>query len=337
MKISEFLRRGTLQIAGGVILNLFKMKKRRDTLYFGDIPARYFLLCEKNGFAAEVQQIGQKWMYLYFSTLVPEALRKLRPDELLNGIVKNIWVNMGLMSGFSMSVEDKHVTINTRDEGMSELIGSNSFLTGFHQGVLNALYGKEVEVAETRQTREECLYSFRILDKKFRLEGKGKAAYDQLNHIPEMRGLTLHDMLKTKVFYLRGKKLYFRGKIIYPIENTVLHLFGNSGILLDKVPEISYRFFSEILEKASGEEEKLRLLKNLLQAMGWGIFGITKAGASVKIGIDHPPYGLQKEKDNWDFLIRMMLGYLMAIDEGYAIEKINEGYKALTIDFSRQG
>ena len=304
MKISEFLRRGILQIAGGVIINFFKMKKRRDTLYFGDIPAKYFLMCEKKGFGREIRNLARKWMYLYFTILTPDAFKKLPPEDVLNTIVKKIWINMGLMSDFSMSEEGDLIHIETKNEGTSELIGKNSFQVGFYEGILNALYGKEFKVVNVRQTKKECSYSFKILGKRFRIEGKKKEEYNKLNYFPHAKGLTLKDMLKNNVFHLKGQKLYFRGRVLYPIENTVIHLFSNAGIMLDKVTEISYDFFNEVIEKNSERADKLKLLKNLMQVMGWGALSITERKNSIKVKIENPPYGLQKEKDNWDFLVR---------------------------------
>jgi len=335
MKISEFLRRKTLHVAGGVILNYFKIKKRRDTLYFGDIPAKYFFVCEKNGFSEQIQKIGQKWMYLYFSTLLPNAFKKIPPEDLLNGIVKRIWINMGVMNDFSISRDGNILAIETKREGMTELIGRNSFLTGFHRGVVNALYRKEVEILDVKQNKRQCLYTFRVLDKDFKVNGKSKEEYDKLNDAAQLKSPTLHEMLKSRVFRLEGNKLYFRGKIIYPIENTAIHLFGNRGLMLESVPEISYEFFREILDKNSREEDKLRLLKNLLQVMGWGIFGITKGDSYLNVKIENPPYGLQRERENWDFLIKMIEGYVRTIEENYRIEKVNEGYKVLNIGFSK--
>jgi len=335
MKISELLRRETLQIAGGVILNYFKIKKRRDTLYFGDIPAEYFLLCEKNGLGKEVQDTARDWMYLYFSVLIPDAFKKIRPERLLNGLVKKIWINMGLMSDFSMKEEGKRVLIETRNEGTSELIGKNSFQVGFYEGILNALYGKESEVTDVKQTKRECSYGFKISEKGFAIEGKKKDEYNKLNQIPRMKGLTLDEMLKRRIFNMDGRKLYFRERVIYPIENTIIHLFSNKGLLLEKVPGISYGFFNGIVEKNAENEDKLRLLKNLMEAMGWGIFTVAEEKERVRMKIENPPYGLQKDKDNWDFLIRMIEGYLRTIDKNYRVEDVNQGYKLLKMGFSR--
>lgn len=335
MRISESIRRKTLKIAGGVILNYFKIKRRRNTLYFGDIPARYFLLCEKNGFGEELRKIGQKWMYLYFSTMIPNSLKKLPPDDIINNIMRKIWANIGLMSDVHMERDGDCITIETKEEGMTELIGKNSFLLGFHEGIMNALYGREVETLEYRQAKNECYYLFKIKESGFRLEGKSKDEYNRLNHVQNMAGPNLDDMLKARVFTLAGNRMYFRGKIIYPIENTALHLFSNQGPMLEKVPGISHEFFMQILDRDSSEEDRIRLLKNIIQSMGWGTLSVSKGTKSVKMKIENPPYGLQKERDNWQFLINMIHGYMMTIDENYRIDTISQGYRLFNIGISK--
>ncbi|MCD6591029.1 MAG: hypothetical protein J7K72_03600 [Candidatus Aenigmarchaeota archaeon] len=334
MKIAEFLRRGIIRVAGGVIVNYFKIGGRRHTLYFGEIPAKYFLLCERHGFGDELRRIGQKWMYLFFSTLTPSYLRRLSPERLLNNIVKKMWANLGLIDDFHVEREGDTLCIEVKREGTTELIGKNSFQVGFHEGVLNAFYNKETEVVNVRQTKNRCIYKFRLLPRSFKIEGKSKDEYRRLNSLPRISGVSIQDMLKNKVFYLKGQRLYFRGKIIYPVENTVIHLFSNKGLMLDKVSCISYDFFQKILKRDASENEKLRLLKNLMQVMGWGVFNIIKSNDMLRVNIENPPYGLQKEKDNWDFLIKMILGYLMAVNKDYKIEEVKEGYKFLGIVFS---
>lgn len=335
MKISESLRRKTIEMAGGVILNYFKIKRRRDTFYFGDIPASYFLLCEKNGFGGVLREIGCKWMKLYFSVLIPDAFRRIPPEDLLNGVVKKIWINLGLMSGYYITRKGRNLTVETRDEGMTELIGRNAFLTGFHQGVLSALYRREVEITDILQTRKQCSYGFRITNKKSPIEGKRKEEYNRLNRIQLAKDITLKDMLRKRLVSLEGNKMYFRGRILYPIENTAIHLFSNQGPLLESVPRISREFFGELLKADSGHDEKMRLLRNLLQAMGWGVFSVARERDSLRIRIDNPPYGLQKEDDNWDFLIKMIHGYVMAVDGDYTSLKVKKNYRVLNIGFSR--
>ncbi len=335
MKISDFLRNKTFQIAGGVILNYFKIKKRRNTLYFGEIPARYFVLCESKGFGNEMREVARDWMYLYFSTLVPQSFRKINPQDLLNGLIRKVWMNMGFLSDMKVSIEGNVISVETVGEGTTELIGRNSFQPGIYEGIFTSLYGRRMKLLRSSQTPERSGYAFEVTDEEFSLGGRQKDEYNHLNSMPKVRGLTLEDMLRSNVFYLRGQKLYFRGKVIYPIENTAIHLFSNRAIMLDKVPGISRDFFAGVLESGSSPDERLRLLKNLMQAMGWGMFSIARTGSAIKIRIANPPFGLQKEEDNWDFLARMLLGYAKTIDERYELERIARGYRLLSMGFSR--
>ena len=163
---------------------------------------------------------------------------------------------------------------------------------------------------------------------------KEKRVYDKLNQPRRKTGFTLKDALKRGLFQLKnGNKIYFRGRSLIPIENTVFHLFSNEKILLEKVPILSYEYFSGIIEKSAKNENKLTLLKNILQAMGWGSITIViKDGILVKI--DNPPYGSQMERDNWLFLINVILGYLWLLDKKFTISRIKESYQRLEIHYS---
>jgi len=144
--------------------------------------------------------------------------------------------------------------------------------------------------------------------------------------------------LKNKIFQLKGKNsIYFRGKRLSIVENTIFHLTGNRSILLDKVPHISYDFFEQIIEKDSADERKLTLLKTLLQTMGWGIIKISYRNKKIiLIEIKNPPYGFQLEKDNWNFLIRVILGYLWFLDKDLKLVNIESSYKHLNIIYHKQ-
>ena len=43
--------------------------------------------------------------------------------------------------------------------------------------------------------------------------------------------------------------------------------------------------------------------------------------------IKNPPLGIQKENDNWDFLILTILGYLWLIDKNFKIKEVGMGKK----------
>jgi len=172
------------------------------------------------------------------------------------------------------------------------------------------------------------------------IKSKSKGQYNKLNYIEEdIRGVDLKNALEKNILHLsKGNKLYFRGKFLCPIENTIFHLIGNKGIMLNKISEISYDYFSILIDDESNIERKLILLKTLLQVMGWGVVKIViKSDTKISVDIKNPPYGLQLEKDKWDFLLRTIQGFLWLINTNFKIEKINEGYKRITVDYITDG
>ena len=161
---------------------------------------------------------------------------------------------------------------------------------------------------------------------------KDKRIYNKLNYIISPKGFTLKDAFKKNIFHLRENKIYFRGNPLYPVENTIFHLISDSGILLEKIPYISYNYFKKII-KDSSDIKKLILLKTLLQTMGWGIVTIIPKENEIIIDIKNPPYGFQVERDRWDFLINTIMGYIWLIDKDFRIGDILEGYKHLIVKY----
>ena len=126
-------------------------------------------------------------------------------------------------------------------------------------------------------------------------------------------------MTKKKIFALGSdNRIRFKGRRILAMENTIFHLFSTEGPCIDRVREISFQYFNQLVKKVESKEKGLLLLKALLQSMGWGIVTIKIEGKNrIKIVIDSPPYGLQKYGDNWQFLINTIHGYVQVIDRGF--------------------
>lgn len=336
MRLSESLRKGAMEAFRGGLVNKFKIRRRRVTLFFGDIFIGYVRACEKSGYKKEMEAAGQKWMVLYFRTLVPSAMKKL-PISLLNMIMKKVWVNIGLMDDFNMEKNNNVATIKTANEAISKAIGDNGFSIGLYKGILNVLYESGAETVSAKQSAESSAYVFRITGKDPGVfEGKDKAEYDKLNTLKGMEGFALKDAFKSRILELKeGNKIYFRGRPVYPVENTIFHIIGNAGVLLDKVQEISFEFFRGLVEPETSDEKKLVLLKTLLQTMGWGALKIAVRDKEIEIGIENPPFGLQRERDNWEFLARAILGYLWLIDKKFRIKHAEEKGRRLRITYSR--
>ena len=337
MRLSESLKKNIIETTAGKILNKFKIKKRRNVLFFEDILAIYVKECEKAGFGKEMRNIAKRWMNLGVKKAVPDVIKKLPSTIFFNMILKNMWTNLGIMDDLKFLKKGSIITIKTKNETITRIIGKNDFSIGCFSGILNTLFNSEVRCVEALQSKKSSKYIFELKNEPFNTEGKNKEEYNRLNYLSKINGCTLTDALKNKIFQLKGKnRIYFRGKRLSIVENTIFHLTGNRGILLDKVPHISYDFFEQIIEKDSTDERKLVLLKTLLQTMGWGIIKISYRNKKIiLIEIKNPPYGFQLEKDNWDFLIQAILGYFWLLDKDFKLVNIDSSYKQLNIIYHK--
>lgn len=335
MRISESIRKNVFEVSAGRILNKLKIKRRRNTLFFEEIGSEYIRRCEEHGYGKEMMCIGQEWMLMFFERMIPGSLKKIPPITLLNLVMKNLWITGGLMNDFRASKRDGMISIKTKNEGLTRFVGRNHLMVGFYMGIVNSLFRCEVKPVNIIQTKEKCEYAFRFMEKRCDLvKSKEKSLYDKLNHLGLARGFTLKDLLESKVFQLKeNNRIYFRNRSISPIENTLFHLIGNKGILMDEVPKISYDYFRSVV-KDSSDTRRLVLIKTLLQAMGWGVIKIVMSGRRVVFEIKNPPYGLRKESDNWDFLIRTVLGYLWLLNKKFRVLKTETDYKHLRITYS---
>jgi hypothetical protein len=209
-------------------------------------------------------------------------------------------------------------------------------MIGFFNGCLNAYFGLRTDCINAVQNKNSCEYVFRIRYKPIKIKARKKVVYDKLNYLQEIKGFTLQDALKSGIFQLRqSNRIYFRGRPILNIENTLFHIISNYNLLLDQVPHISHNFFKKIIKKTSADERKIILLKTLMQVLGWGIVKIViKNRREIIMEIRNPPYGLQIEKDNWKFLCNVILGYLWLIDKKFKIKNIILAHKKLDVTFS---
>ncbi|MCK4531596.1 MAG: hypothetical protein KAT94_01905 [Candidatus Aenigmarchaeota archaeon] len=335
MKISELFRKNILETGVGEVVNKLKIKKRRNSLFFGDIFINYVRDCEAAGYPKEMMDIGQKWMFLYFKQLVPNTVKKL-PLPILSRIMKRVWINVGLMEDFNIKVNNGLMEIETRKEAITGTIGRNQFSVGLFIGICNALFNSGVEVVRVSQTKNHNRYVFRInKDETIKIEYKDKKTYDKLNYLKPVKGFTLNDAFKRKIFQLRENRIYFRGKSVYTVENTLFHLIGEKNILTDKISQISRDFFSNIIDVDTPDTRKLGLIKILLQTMGWGVVKIMTKEKKIIFEIRNPPFGLQKEKDNWIFLIKALLGYLWILDKNFKLKSTEYHGKLLEIVYSK--
>jgi hypothetical protein len=335
MRLSESLNKNIIEVTAGRLLNKFKIKSRRNVLFFEDILANYIKECEKAGYEREMERVAQNWCILTTKQLVPDYIKKL-PFSLLFSILKIVWFNLGTIDDLKIVKNNNIVEIKTKNEAITRTIGKNECSKGFYAGILNVLSKSEVECIKAMQTRKSCNYIYEIKDKHFReIKTKEKENYDKLNQLPNIKGITLKDALKANIFQLKNNnKLYFRGKSLWYVENTGFHILGNRKILLERIPHLSYNYFKNIIKKYSTDTEKLTLLKTLLQLMGWGIVKIISQEKKILFELSYLPYGLQMEKDNWNLLISTILGYLWLINKNFEIENIKEHHRKILITYS---
>ncbi len=334
MRLSGLLLKNSFEISVGGFVNKFKIRKRRDTFFFEEIASEYVKFCDTHGYSCDMMDIGYKWTRLYCEQLVPDSIMKIPRSVILNRILRKVWISGGLVRDLHASITKNGVTIYTTEEGMTRKVGENYLMQGFYTGLVEAVFKTKAELREVSQTKENCRYSFVFLDESpIHVKSKDKALYNKMNSVQSIPGITIKDLLKRNIFHLKNNNIYFRNMTITPVENTLFHIFGNKKILLDKVQEISYNYFKDALEN-SMEREKLLLIKNLMRGMGWGIVNAIVRDGKYIFDIKNPPYGLQKDKDNWEFLTRTILGYLWTIDRKIEIMKTKTKHKYLKIIYS---
>lgn len=333
MRFSELLEKDIIETSVSGLLNKFYGKTRRDVFIFEDILALYIKECEKSGYAELLKNIHKKCSTIIIQSLIHDKIRILHHTILIK-IVGSVWKNLGLMNHIYVTKKSNLIEINTKNEFLTRIIGENSFMVGFYEGILNGFFKSEVEFSKILQTKNNCKYIFKIKAKPFIINKKDMKDYSKLNCSYDVKGFTFKDAIKRNIFQLKQNKIYFRKKLLIPIENTIFHLISNEGLLLKKLSQISYDFFKNIIEMKSTTDKKLLLLKNLLQLTGWGSVSISIIkNNEIFLKIRSPPYGLQSEKDNWQFLYRIVLGYLWLLNKNYKIKLIKESYRMLEISF----
>ncbi len=332
MRMSESIKKNLYRVSVGSILNSLKMKRRRSTLFFDGIGSEYIRRCEVSGHGEDIKHIGREWTNCVFGNLLLSSLKRLPLAMMLNTVMKKVWHTGGLMDDFHATVDGDNVTINTVNEALTRTCGSNGLLTGFYMGILNVLTEREIKEISVSQTKEKCEYGFLVTQKKFHPPpSKNKETYNKLNTLKDAGGVSLKTLLSKRVLALRENRIYFRDRTISPMENTLFHLLGIKGPLLDEVPKISHDYFKELVGPGS-DTEKLTLIKNLLQS--WGRISIASKESETVFRIDHPPFGFQADKDNWDFLIRVILGYLWLMDRKYSLAGVRMHHMTLMVTYS---
>ncbi len=308
MKFAESIRRNILETTGGRIINKFKVKSRRTTMFFEDILAQYVRECEAQGHSLEMREVGLEWGALGTKQL--GKLGMFQSIRLLNHVMNSVWSSLGLVRDFSVKKNGDDVTITTRDEFITRVIGKNDFMAGFFAGCIMTYTGKRVEYIDSGPRSGCFVYRYSLGKNTAQARGKNKDVYNKLNQSGRTHGLSLKQAIQKRIFTVSGNRVYFRGKSMIPVENTVFHIIGRKGMCMDKIPAITAGFFRGLLSAGSTTEKRLRLLKTILQSTGWCDIVMTKTGENLSMHITGLPTGLQEDEDNWSFLIGVIEGYV---------------------------
>ncbi|MBU4246532.1 MAG: hypothetical protein ABIF85_01560 [Nanoarchaeota archaeon] len=334
MRLSESLRRGILKSSVGALINKFKVKSRRTVLFFEEILANYIKACEDASYAENFEKIGERWCILGTKELTPPPIKKL-PLSLFFKIMKMVWTTIGILDDLSFKRDGNIIILKAKGNTITRTIGRSNFMIGCFAGVLKAMLScniKCIRAVQDKNAGEE--YVFEIgAPKQFCAGSKEKETYDMLNGSKGLDGLSLAEAIRKKIFQVKGNRIFFRGTSLCNSENTLFHILGEENIMPEAIPELSYKYFSKLIESDASAPKKLTLLKNLLQIMGWGRIAIIQRGKNIIINAHNPPYGLQAEKDNWNFIGGTILGYLWLIRRDFKMVSVKERPRHLMITY----
>jgi len=321
----------------GGLISRFQVKRRRSVLFFDDIIADYARYCEDSGHWNMMLSAAEEAGVLMARLFIPGYMKTMPPSMVFNGPGKLIWKRTGLLSDIDFSIKDGTVRIETKDEAISDVIGCNSIAAGSWMGAASFLMGKRLALESISYKEPNSEYVFRVTHDPPRVpHSKPKERYDALNSYRMEEGFSLKDAISAGVIRTDGDLMYFRGRRLFYSENTLFHLLSKCPDI-GRVSVISARFFDDIIDAEATDKEKLRLMKTLLQSMGWGITNsIMKENGDVRVVLESPPVGLQVA-ENYKFLVNTIHGYMMAVDERFVLRDSVYAGRKLTMDFRRTG
>jgi hypothetical protein len=265
--------------------------------------------------------------------IIPAAIKALPLDFVFNQIFRKIWLNLGA-GNMRLSIDGNNIHITAEKEILTRCAGRNRAMVGFNIGVISAVTGQCVKVKKVVMSKNKTDYFFELERRAVHLpQSRSLAEYNSLNKLTPVKGFTLKDALEKKVFTLRGNEIFFRGKRISIIENSFFGLLGKEKILLERVPLISHDYFKALVIEETSKEAKLILLKTLLQTMGWGIIDLILKEDGITLIIRNPPHSFSLH-DNWDFLMRVVLGYLWLIDKRFRLSNSRYESNRLIVEFT---
>ncbi len=336
MKLSYLFYKGILETGVGSLINKFKIHRRRDILFFEELISEYVKKCDDNNLTENLLKIGEDWGKLAIKTIFPKSFFYFPLEEMYNKILRKVWISIDLVHDIKLVKKQNEIFLTTEYESGTRLIGKNPVSIGFHKGMLEGILGKKVKLIEAKQSKKRCSYRFKVLNEKAEeVEAKGKREYFSLNKF-NRKGFTTKEAIKSKVIRIKDDKLFLRGKRLLLFESTYFHLFGIYSKGIDLLPPIAEKFFNELVNAESTEDEKLRFLKHMLQFMGWGEISFLVTKDKVIMTVNHPNYGFQKKEDNWLFLIKMVEGFIKAIRKRTVLKSYNYSHGKVTAVYCKK-
>lgn len=331
MDFSHVLHKQIVETHEGRVLNKLSWKRRRNVLYFEGLFAEFV----KKGKKEEMRKLGEEWIKISSSGVWPNLVMKL-PFKFKFSLFRKVWKSIGAIEDISFSRKGKKIRIEVLGEGIADLIGLNEFSFGVFGGMLEFLTGKKVKYVKKVKEGNYFVYDYLVTDEKIKIKTKSKSYYLKMNKLPVQKGFTLKDALKFHVFNIKKGKIYFRGDHLTPVEGTIFHLASYTSHCKE-LHNLAYNYFNKKL-KESTEIEKLKLLKTLLQVMGWGLINFRVSEKEIAVSIKHLPPGFQLEEDNYEFLIQTISGFMMAVNKKFKFKKskFSKQLMQLNLNFSKQ-
>jgi len=321
MNLAGSIHKGIISIKPGGVHNTHILKRRRNTIFFEDLISEYYKICEQHGHGEQLYSTAQEWMAKVGITLSPPEVLKNPGINIINNIQNPMWSNLGLINKIHAEQDKDRVSVTVESPCCTRIIGKNAFMSGVFTGAMNYAFLRQVELLSEKTTKERSIFEYKILSTKFVNNAIDRQKYIKMNEIPDTKSTSMKHALNAKTIQLHeNNRLYLRNHPLWYVENTIFHMLGHRGLMLAELEDLSKNFFKSLIDKDTSLENKLRLLKTIIQTLGWGIVTILIDGNQIIIKIDFIPHGLQTTPDNYSLLTSVWTGYLKAINENSELQ-----------------
>ncbi len=309
MRLSESILKGLTEVRSGSLFNKFGVKKRRSVFFFEEILADYVLAGVRKKKSKQFEESGYKWLASGFPESIPTFVRTF-PTSFMNTVVNRMHITTGAFDSLKVSVlKGDRIKIEVENPFTTRVHGKNPTERGCWRAMVSAIYGREAVCVHAKQSRKRSEFVFRLGKRWHPPKCKDRKTYLRLNREGVETGPNLSNLLSRKEFVLRDNNLCFKGHRLVYSENTTFHLAGIYCLLPKDLLRISEKFANRLFERTT-REKKLKIVKALFEATGWGKLSVSIRGKRMVLKMVNPPYGFQIEKDNWVFFSLVFAGFL---------------------------